>query len=91
MSIEAGSEDNIPEVSGEPHISCGACASLITSKTQYHRTNCGHSFHKSCLAKCEKSRPFCPVCNARLLSEPPTPSTSGMVTRRQAKITSDQT
>lgn len=87
MSVEPGSEDVVSE---ETHPTCGACASLITSRTQYHKTNCGHSFHKSCLAKCEKIRPFCPVCNSRLLSEPSTPSTSGITTRSQTKVASVQ-
>lgn len=82
MSLEQGCEDI--EVSTDPP-TCGACGLVVASKAQYIRTNCGHSFHKSCLSKAEKLRPYCPLCNCRLLTEPPTPSSTGVTTRAQAK------
>lgn len=91
MSVEPSSEDLAPGISGDStHPTCEACASSITSKTQLIRTNCGHKFHKTCIAKCEKTRPYCPVCNSRLLCEPPTPSASGITTRAQSRATSVQ-
>lgn len=88
MSVEQGSEEVAVAVDQQP--TCGACGSAVTTRAQFVRTNCGHCFHKSCLSKAEKLRPFCPVCNCRLLTEPPTPSSSGITTRSQAKSTSSQ-
>lgn len=85
MSQEIESEDLAQGASGDITPICGACSKQISTKFQYFRTNCGHTFHKSCLAKCKKIRPYCPVCNTRLLSEPPTPSSSGATTRSQSK------
>lgn len=90
MSVENSKEDTINEHSEERAPVCGACASLIKTKSQLHKTNCGHTFHKSCLTKCEKIRPYCPLCNTRLYSEPPTPSSSGACTRSQARSASVQ-
>lgn len=90
MSVEQNSEDVVHEASGQTIPTCGACSALINVKTQFFRTNCGHTFHKACLSKCEKIRPYCPICNARLFNEPSTPSTSGISTRSQSRSTSAQ-
>lgn len=90
MSVAQGNEETLQESSVETHPTCGACASLIKSKSHFIKTNCGHTFHKTCLAKCEKIRPYCPICNSRLFSDPVTPSTSGACTRSQARATSIQ-
>lgn len=83
MSQEIGAEDLATEMGSETRLTCGACANIITTSSQHVRTNCSHTFHKSCLSKVVKIRPYCPVCNTRLLSEPPTPS--GSTTRSQTK------
>lgn len=90
MSVEPGNEDVMPEASGGAYPICGACASLVKSKSQFIRTNCGNTFHKSCLSKSEKIRSYCPICDSRLLSEPSNPNTSVVLTRSQAKTTSTQ-
>lgn len=56
----------------------------FSATSQGLRTNCNHSFHKSCLDKCVKIRPYCPTCNTRLLIDPP-PTPSGVKTRSQGK------
>lgn len=82
MSQEGRGDDLASEQASDTNPICGGCANPITSKSHFVRTNCGHTFHKSCLSQCMKSRPFCPICNVRVLSEPPTPGTT---TRSQSK------
>lgn len=74
------------EISTPPAYNCNACGEVITSNTNIQKLNCGHTFHSACLAKCVKTRPFCPICNARISNEPPTPSTSQRTTRSQSKL-----
>lgn len=85
MSKEAASGSVPTEGGVDTQLTCGACASLITSKSQFQRTNCGHNFHKACLAQCMKTRPFCPTCDARILSDSKVPGAAGISTRSQAK------
>lgn len=49
---------------------CDACSSPITSKTELIQACCGHKFHKLCIAPIVKIRPFCPVCDARIVNDP---------------------
>ncbi|XP_058985254.1 uncharacterized protein LOC131805722 [Musca domestica] len=82
MSLESALGEFNNEVSDNP--ACGVCGQSFSDAAQGRRTNCGHCFHKSCLEKCLKLRPYCPTCNTRLFSEPP-PTPSGAKTRSQSK------
>lgn len=88
MSVEPENEEH--NASLDLQKLCGACGNVISSKALYVKINCGHGFHKSCLAKAEKLRPYCPLCNCRLHADPSTPSTSGATTRSQAKMAASQ-
>lgn len=90
MSQEAGSDVVHSEGMAESQLTCGACAASATSKSQLHRINCGHHFHKTCLSQCMKTRPFCPVCNARVLSDQIASNVSGITTRSQARVQTPQ-
>lgn len=74
------------EISNPPTYNCNACGEIISSNTNIQKLNCGHTFHSACLSKCVKTRLFCPICNARISNEPPTPSTSQRTTRSQSKL-----
>ena len=39
--------------------------------SQMERTPCDHSFCKPCLQKIRETRPFCPLCRARIGEDPP--------------------
>lgn len=64
---------------------CNACGEVLSSTTPLQKLACGHIFHKACLAKCVKTKPFCPICISRIVTGPPTPSTSQITTRSQSK------
>lgn len=60
---------------GAKHLNCEGCNNAITSKSFLVTTICGHNFHKECLAKVLKLRPFCPVCDERVVSDGPQKNT----------------
>ncbi|XP_073835483.1 uncharacterized protein [Musca autumnalis] len=70
-------------------IKCSACTETITSSGQ--KISCGHVFHKSCLEKSIKTRPYCPICNVRIGTDPSTPSSSQVTTRSQSKQANSHT
>lgn len=75
-------------LASERFVNCDACKNVISSKTQLHTTCCEHNFHKSCLAKCIKIRPYCPVCNVRIVNDQPQVGVVVRSTRSQSKSTS---
>lgn len=63
------------------HPCCDACNNAITSKTVLIQTCCKHIFHKDCLSACMKTRPFCPVCDTRIVNEAPAVGAPSVLTR----------
>lgn len=76
-------EKNPMGSNGNP--TCDACSETIVSVSALLKISCGHVFHKSCLEKCVKTRPFCPICNSRVASDSTDTGTSQITTRAQAK------
>lgn len=73
------------------HPSCNACGEPISSASTLQKIACNHVFHRACLDVCVKSRPFCPICNARISVEAQTPSTTQVRTRAQSRNTTSTT
>lgn len=89
--MATGSGDDIASAMGpDQPLLCNACCEAILSTTPFQKIGCGHVFHKNCLAKCVKTRPFCPICNTRIVSEPLTPSSSHVRTRSQSRSANSQ-
>lgn len=70
---------------GGTNPTCNACGEEIVSSTVVQKTACNHIFHKSCLDVCIKSRPFCPICNARISAESQTQNKSQYKTRSHSR------
>lgn len=62
-------DNNLATVPTEKNPHCDSCKAPITSRILLHTTVCGHSFHKECIAKCLKLRPYCPECNVRIVND----------------------
>lgn len=77
----------------DPSQICNACGEPIVSSSLLQKISCGHIFHKACLEVCIKTRPFCPICNARIITEPqaPAPTVSQVRTRSRSRTTANAT
>lgn len=77
----------------DPSQICNACGEPIASSSLLQKISCGHIFHKACLEVCIKTRPFCPICNARIITEPqtPAPTVSQVRTRSRSRTTANAT
>ncbi|XP_046802604.1 uncharacterized protein LOC124418880 [Lucilia cuprina] len=65
-----GNSDNA-STAATKQLVCKACNESIISKSTLAQTCCGHTFHRNCLGLSLKTRPFCPVCNTRIVNDPP--------------------
>lgn len=83
MATSAG--DQTATAEGDCHPECNACCKPISSKAQLQRIACNHIFHKACLNVSLKTRPFCPICNARIGADPPSLDAPQVMTRSQLK------
>lgn len=88
MATNTGEKTSVP-LGADNNILCNACGEIIVSTVYAQKISCGHIFHKTCLDRCVKTRPYCPVCNMRIVSEQKTPSTSQVQTRSQARATNN--
>lgn len=73
------------EVRVDDVITCNACGESIASASSVRKIACGHIFHKACLDRAIKTRPFCPICDTRIVTESGTSSAAPVKTRSQAK------
>lgn len=64
------SETDRSTAEGEILATCVICQNAISESKYGVKAPCGHTFHKSCLAKHSKANPNCPVCNISLKALP---------------------
>lgn len=62
-----------PEVEDVKHIETD-CSICLETGPDSAETVCGHRFHRECLAEWTRTNDTCPLCNATIVVQSPTPS-----------------